>query len=131
MCTYFICLVGLLAALILAEPVSCQEIEGPGAPAQSLCPFVRSAADQRDREVEARARLQEAERLSAQESVVQTTIPLQAPSSVGSPALRADRILFESFLVNWLFLEDLAPEQRDLLQTFFSRCGVAADRLSL
>jgi hypothetical protein len=131
MCTYFVCLAGLLAALILVEPVSCEEIEKTGAPAQALCPFVRSAADQTDREEEARARLQEAEKLSTQESDVQSSIPLETPSPVGSPILRADRILFESFLVNWLFLEDLAPEQRELLQTFFSRCGVAADRLSL
>lgn len=131
MCTYFICLAGLLTALILAEPVSCEEVDKPAAPAQTLCPFIRSAADQPRLEAEASARLQEAERLSTQEPDVRPAIPLEAPSPAGSPALRADRILFESFLVNWLFFEDLAPEQRSIVQRFLVRCGTAADRLSL
>src|SRR2546430_12602761 len=38
-----------------------------------------------------------------------TTLFRSSPAE--SPALRRDRILFESFLVNWLFIEDLAPEQ--------------------
>jgi hypothetical protein len=131
MCTYFICLAGLLTALTLVEPVSCQEVEKPAAPAQTLCPFIRSAADQTRLEAEASARLQEAERLSTQEPDVRPAIPLEAPSPAGSPALRADRILFESFLVNWLFFEDLAPEQRSIVQKSLVRCGTAADRLSL
>lgn len=116
--TYLACLAGLLAALILAEPVSCEEVEKPGAPAESLCPFVRSAADRRQLEAEASVRLQSA-------------VPLEAPSSAGSPALPGDRILFESFLVNWLFFEDLAHEQQAMLEKFLARCGVAADRRSL
>lgn len=116
--TYLACLAGLLAALILSEPVSCEEVEKPGAPAESLCPFVRSAADRRQLEAEASVRLQSA-------------VPLEAPSSAGSPALPGDRILFESFLVNWLFFEDLAHEQQAMLEKFLARCGVAADRRSL
>ncbi|PYT74842.1 MAG: hypothetical protein DMG39_01455 [Acidobacteria bacterium] len=127
MCTYFICLAGLLATLILAEPVSCEEIEKPGAPAQLLCPYVRSAADQTQLEALAGARWPEAERVSEQESDVPARIPLAAPLFSGSPVLRADRLLFESSLVNWMFFEDLAPEQRAILQTFLGRCGVAAD----
>jgi hypothetical protein len=123
---------GLLTALILAEPVSCEEIDKTSEPAQSLCPLVRSAAGQTQLEAEASARLQEAEQLFRQESEVKSAIPFDAPPSpAGSPALRADRILFESFLINWLFFEDLAPEQRRILQTFFARCGVASDRLAL
>jgi len=131
MCTYLACLTGLLAALLLAEPVSCEEVEKPGAPAPSLCPLVRSAAEQTQLEAEASARLQEAERLSARELDVPSFILLQAPSPAESPALRRDRILFESFLVNWLFIEDLAPEQQAIMQKFLARCGVAADGLSL
>jgi len=127
MCTYFICLAGLLATLILAEPVSCEEIEKPGAPAQLLCPYVRSAADQTQLEALAGARWPEAERVSEQESDVPARIPLAAPLFSGSPVLRADRVLFESSLVNWMFFEDLVPEQRAILQTFLGRCGVAAD----
>ncbi|PYT70735.1 MAG: hypothetical protein DMG42_18575 [Acidobacteria bacterium] len=130
MCTYLACLTGLLAALLLAEPVSCEEVEKPGAPAPSLCPLVRSAAEQTQLEAEASARLQEAERLSARELDVPSFILLQAPSPAESPALRRDRILFESFLVNWLFIEDLAPEQQAIMQKFLARCGVAADGLS-
>jgi len=131
MCTYFVCLMGLLTALIFAEPVRAGEIEKPSAPAQSLCPFVRSAADQTQREAEASARLREAERISTQQSDVQHINPVEAPSPAGSPALRADRIFFESFLVNWPFFEDLAPEQQAILQAFFSRCGIASDRVTL
>lgn len=130
MCTYLACLAGLLAALILAEPVSCEEVQKPGAPAESLCPFVRSAADQRQLEAEARVRLREAER-SAGEFNLQSAVPSEAPASAGSPGLPADRILFESFLVNWLFFEDLAREQQTILEKFLARCGVAADRRSL
>ena len=115
--TYLACLAGLLAALILAEPVSCEEVEKPGAPAESLCPFVRSAADRRQLEAEAGVRLHSA-------------VPLEARSSAGSPALPGDRILFESFLVNWLFFEDLAREQQAILEKFLARCGLA-DRRSL
>lgn len=131
MCTYFVCLMGLFTALILAEPVSCEEVETPGVPAQSLCPLVRSAAGQTQLETEASARLLEAERLSAQQPDIQTAIPVEAPPPAATLALRTDRILFESFLVNWLFFEDLAPEQRALMQKFIARCGVVADRLPL
>ena len=131
MCTYLACMTGLLAALLLAERVSCEEVERPGAPAESLCPFVRSAADQRQLEADPSARLQEAKRLSAQEFEEPSRIPWAAPARAGSPALPADRIVFESFLVNWLFFEDLAPEQQVILEKFLARCGVAADRLSL
>lgn len=58
-------------------------------------------------------------------------IPFEAPSSSGGRALHRDGILFESFLVNWLFFEDLAPEQQAILEKFLARCGVAADRRSL
>jgi hypothetical protein len=124
MCTYLACLAGLLAALILGEPVSCEEVEKPGAPAPSLCPYLRSAADQRQLEAEAGARLRDAER-SAREFNLQSAVRLEAPGSA------ADRILFESFLVNWLFFEDLAREQQAILEKFLARCGVAADRRSL
>ncbi len=131
MCTYLACWTGLLAALILAEPVSCEEVAKPGAPAPPLCAFLRSAAHQTQLEAEASARLQEAERLSARESEAPSRILLQAPSPAETPAVRRDRILFESFLVDWLFIEDLAREQQAMLQRFLVRCGVAADRLSL
>ena len=117
MCTSFICLMSLSTALILAKPVSCEEVEEPGVPA--LCPLVRSAADQTALEAQASVRLQEAEKLFPQEFDTQSAIPSEAPSSAGTPALRADRILFESFLVNWLFFEDLAPDQRTIMQKFF------------
>jgi len=131
MCTYSVCLTGLLTALILAEPVSCEEIDKTGAPAQLLCPFVRSAANHRQLEAEARVRLLEAERVFTKESGAQPGVRLEPPSPAENPVLRADRIVFESSLANWLFFEDLAPEQRNILQAFFTRCGVASDRLSL
>ena len=129
--TYLACWTGLLAALILAKPVSCEEVEKPAAPPPSLCVFVRSAADQTQLEVEAGARLRATEKFSGQEFDGQPRIPFEAPSHRESPARRPDRILFESFLVNWLFFEDLAREQQAIMQKFLVRCGVAADRLSL
>lgn len=131
MCTSFVCLTVVLAALIVAEPVSGEEMEEPSEPAQLLCPFVHSAAYQTELEAEASARLQETERLSAQEFDTRSVIPSEAPSSAASPTLRADRILFESFLVNWLFFEDLAFEQRAIMQKFLARCDVGSDRLPL
>lgn len=130
MCTYLACLAGLLTALILAEPVSCEEIEERSAFGQSLCPFVRSAANQTELEAEANARLQEAESLSKWEfdPLQSSSSSLEKPSPAGSPANRADRELFESFLVNWIFFEDLAPQQRAIIRAFLARCGVAADR---
>jgi len=115
MCTYLACLACLLVALILAEPVSCQEIAQPDAPGESLCPFVRAAADQRQLEAEASGRLREAERLS-RPGLELPRIPFEAPSSGGSLALPGDRILFE---------------QQAILERFLARCGVAADRRSL
>jgi len=127
MCTYLACVAGLLAALILAEPVCAEEIE-PSVPAQSLCPFIRFAANQTEREVEARIRMQEAETFPAQET---GSWPSRPASPFGSTNLPSDRQLFEWVLVNWTFFEDLAPEQRAIIQRFFARCDVAADRPAL
>lgn len=129
MCSSLVCLTGLLAALVLAEPVSCEEVEERGVPSQSLCPLVRSAANRTELEAEASVRLREAQRISTQGPDVQSSV--EAPSSAGSSALRRDRILFESFLVNWLFFEDLAPEQRAIMLKFLTHCDIASDRLPL
>jgi hypothetical protein len=131
MCTYFVCLAGLLAALILAEPVSCEEIEEQSALGKSLCPFVRSAANQTELEAEANARLRESENLTEQEFDPPPSFPLKKLSGSGSSSILADRRLFELSLVNWLFFEDLAPQQRAIMRTFLARCGVAADRQPL
>ncbi len=133
MCSYLICLAGLLVALIIAEPVSGKEIEKRSMPSQSLCPFVRSAANHTQLEAEADARLQEAEGFAVQGIESQPVLPAPAPEKepFAGPYRRAERKLFESFLVNWLFFEDLAPEQQTILQSFLTRCGVAADRRSL
>jgi hypothetical protein len=131
MCTYFVCLAGLLASLILVEPVSCEEIEKQSALGQSLCPFVRSAANQAEREEEANARQQEVEAFSPQKSDSLPAFAGENPSIAESPAFPEDRKLFESALVNWLFFEDLAPQQRAILRRFLVHCGVAADRQPL
>ena len=131
MCTYFICLTGLLLTLVLAEPVSALDIETRGVPGESLCPFIQSAAQETWLEDEARIRIQEAERFS---SLAFESLPRQLAEDLafrGGPAFGSDRQLFESFLANWQFFEDLAPEQRAILQAFLGHCGVAADRLSL
>ena len=131
MCTYLICLTGLLLALVLGESVSALEIENPDVPSESLCPFVRSAAQETRLEDQARVRIQEAERFTA--LPIESRPPQRAEELPlrGGAAFGSERRLFESFLANWQFFEDLAPEQRAILQAFLGHCGVAADRPSL
>src|SRR5262249_45081349 len=131
MCTNLVCLTGLLIALILVEPASCEEVEKRSEFGQSLCEFARSAASQTQFEVEVNARLREAEIFASREFEVPTLIPIENNASANSPNLNSDRKLFESSLISWPFYEDLSARQRMILSDFLARCGVAADRLSL
>lgn len=131
MCTYLFCLASLLAALIVVEPALGEELEIPSQPVQSLCPFVRYAANQTQLEADADARLLEAESMVDRRFGRLPSLPSEKPPLPDDLKLQPDRKLFESFLVNWLFFEDLASEQQAILQTLFTHCGVATDRPSL
>src|SRR5437879_3314505 len=104
MCTYLACLTGLLAALLLAEPVSCEEVEKPGAAPPYLCPFGCSPPEQKQIAKEGRARLQGKGKVSGREIDVPSFILLPKPLSREKSRSSPRPHFVESFLVNWLFI---------------------------
>lgn len=123
MCTYSICFVALLAAVVPVEPVEGKTNEERSSLEAPLCPFVRSAASQSQLEAEAVARLQEGEILAATVPDLGTPIRVDESSLSNRSISRADRELFESSLVDWPFFEDLAREQQAIIWDLLSRCG--------
>jgi hypothetical protein len=122
MFAFALCLFALLATASLAQPAERDSSTQPRATEQPLCGLVRSAASALQLE-EASALLQEVE--TAGEASVEDQLGIRSEEL--SPAersrLRANRQLFESSLVNWLFFEDLAPKQRTMLRGVLARCG--------
>ncbi len=123
MCSYAICLVALLAAVVLVQPLESETNEERRTLEEPLCHFVRSAVSQTELEAEASARLQEGEILAATDPGLRFPLPLDKSSLANRPNFRADRELFESSLVNWLFFEDLAREQQTIMWGLLTRCG--------
>ena len=131
MCSYTVCFVVLLAAVVLAQPAAGEVTEVTPILDAPLCRLTRSVARQAEREAESVAPLRNEEVLTATNSDSAFAFPPEDPSLTGASNSPADRKLFESFLVDWLFFEDLAPEQRSLILRLLTRCGVASGRPSL
>jgi hypothetical protein len=131
MCSYTFCLVLLLAVVVLAEPVAGEVTEQTLTLDAPLCRLTRSAARQAEREAENIAPRRNEEVPTATDSDARFA-PLPEDSSLtGASNSPADRKLFESLLIDWLFFEDLAPEQRALILRLLARCGVVSGRPSL
>jgi hypothetical protein len=126
MCTYLVCVAGLLTALVLAEPGCAEEIE-PSAPVQSLCPFVRSAANQTQLEAGINDRIHEEKMFPERESNIQSAVPFQRLLSAGSPATTGKRKLIASILLDKVSFKDLAPQQRALISRLPARCGITTN----
>ena len=118
-----VCLVALLATGFLAQPVRGESVEGRRATGEALCGFVRSAATQARLEPEASDRLPTEEILGETNSDQRFPFHPEKLSFAEGSGTRADRELFESSLSNWLFFEDLAPEQRAMIRGVLARCG--------
>jgi hypothetical protein len=124
MFAFVILLFALLATASLAQPAERKSSPEPPAIEQPLCGLVRSAASAPQLEQEGDANPQEEETAGQVNLDQQRPIPLSNLSPSESLKLRADRELFESFLVNWRFFEDLAPRQRAIVRGVLARCGV-------
>jgi len=111
-----------LATASLAQPAERDSSTEPRAAEQPLCGLIRSAASALQLE-EASALLQEEETAGEASPEDQLGIPSEELSPAERSRLRANRQLFESSLVNWLFFEDLAPKQRTMLRGVLARCG--------
>jgi hypothetical protein len=122
MFSFALCLFVLLATASLAQPAERATNEESRAVGDPLCALVRSAASGPQLE-EASARPQEEEILGEANFDQRPPIRLENLSLAERLKLRADRELFESSLVNWLFFEDLAPRQRAIVRGVLARCG--------
>lgn len=131
MCSYTLCLVVLFAAVVLAEPAAGEMTEEPRTLEAPLCHFTRSVARQTEREAEIVAPLPVEEIFAVTDFDPRIAPALVDPTLPGDSNSPVDRKLFESFLVDWLFFEDLAPGQRSLISRLLTRCGVASGRPSL
>lgn len=131
MCSYTLCFVLLLAAVVLAEPAAGEVTEEPRSLEAPFCQFTRSVARQAEREAETVAPLPVEEILAATDFYSRIAPPPENPSFPGTSNSPVGRKLFESSLVDWLFFEDLAPEQRSLILRLLTRCGVASGLSSL
>ena len=120
-----------LAVAVLAEPAVGEITDGTLTLDAPLCHLTRSAARQAEREAENAAPLGKEEVLAAPDSDLAIAPPRENPSLAAASNSSADRKLFESFLVDWLFFEDLAPEQRALILRLLARCGIASGHSSL
>jgi hypothetical protein len=131
MCSHANCLVALLAAVVLAQPVESETIEQRHNLEEPFCRFVRSAASQIQLEADAIARSQEGEILAATYPDLRTSLRLDKSSLANRQNIRADRELFESSLVDWFFFEDLAREQQAIIWDLLTRCGCKRDSVSI
>lgn len=113
MFSYVFCVVALIVALVLVQPIEGETNEGLHTLQEPLCRFVRSAVSQTQFEEEAEARLQEGEFIPVTDSDRRSPLHLEN---------RTDRELFESSLTNWLFFEDLARKQQSMIEEILVRC---------
>lgn len=131
MFSYAICVVALIAAVVFVQPIAAETNEGRRTVEEPLCPFVRSAVSQTQLEEQASVRLREGDPLPATDSDLRPPLRSEKSSLAGSSNFRADRVLFESSLADWVFFEDLAREQQAIIRGLLSRCVVTGDRSSL
>src|SRR5713101_4907202 len=106
MCSYAISFAALLGAVVLVQPVESETYEQRRTLEEPLCRFVRSAASHSQLEAEVIARLREAEVLALTDPDLRSPLRLDKSSFGNRSYFRADRELFESSLVDWLFFED-------------------------
>lgn len=127
MFAFVLCLFALLATASLAQAAERESGAEPPAVGQPLCGLVQSAASAPQLEEEESARPQEEE--IPGEAYSEQQVPILPDNSSQSERLRlrADRQIFESFLVNWQFFEDLAPRQRSIIRGVLTRCGATAN----
>lgn len=126
MFAFVLCLFALLATASFAQSAERESSAEVPVVERPLCGFVRSAASVAQLEDEASALLQK-EEIPAEASPEDSyTIGSEKLSPVERARLRANRRLFESSLVNWLFFEDLALKQRTLIHGVLARCGATA-----
>ncbi|HXX99510.1 MAG TPA: hypothetical protein VEI54_01240 [Candidatus Limnocylindrales bacterium] len=129
--THFVCLVVLLGTIHIAQPAKVQAEEESSFTEQPLCRLTRSAANQPGLEGHAFAYPQDTELLTVRAFDAQPALLPGESSFAGNSDLLADRKLFERFLVDWLFFEDLAPEQRALIGRLLARCQGLQDSAAL
>jgi len=122
MFVFVLCLFAFLATASLAQPAERDLSTEPRAAGQPLCGLVRSAASAQ-LDDEASAPLPEQEIPGEASPEQQFPIPSHELSPAERSRLRANLQLFESFLVNWRFFEDLAPKQRTIIHGVLARCG--------
>lgn len=122
MFSYVFCVVALIVALVLVQPIEGETNEELHMIQEPLCRFVRSAVSQTQFEEEAEARLQEGEFIPVTDSDRRSPLHLEN---------RTDRELFESSLTNWLFFEDLARKQQSMIEEILVRCEAKRSGLSV
>lgn len=126
-----ICSIAFLATLVQIQPLCAELNEARPGYETTLCPFVRIAATKTELEAEAAMRMREAEMLFATDTGLFSSATW-TEGFVEDPAkFPADRKLFESSLVDWLFFEDLAAPQRALLAGLVARCGPRESRTAV
>jgi hypothetical protein len=126
MFAFALCLFALLATASLAQPAERDSSAEPRAAGQPLCGLVQSAASAPQLEDEESARPQEEE--IPGEANSEQRLPVLPDNSSPSERLRLrDRQIFESFLVNWQFFDDLAPRQRSIIRGVLTRCGATGN----
>jgi hypothetical protein len=125
MFVFALCLFAFLATTSLAQPAERESSTELRAAGQPLCGLVRSAASALQLEEEAGAFLQHQEIPGEASPEDQFAIRSEGLSPAERSRLRADRQLFESSLINWLFFEDLAPKQRTMIRGVLARCGAS------
>jgi hypothetical protein len=132
MCVYLSCLAALLTLLSMVSSSHAETIDEPGHVEGPLCRFVRTAASEAQLEETVRARLQEGEVFSTLDLNPRSPLLLEKSSLSNNSSIRADRELFESSLIDWLYFEDLAPQQQVVvIRGLLSRCGSRRDEPSV
>lgn len=129
MFAFVLCLFTLLATASLAQPTERERDEAPRAVEELFCRNVRSVAGASQRK-DASPRPPE----EASPDVNSDPLFIARGGTVSladRPRPVADRKLFESFLVNWLFFEDLAIKQQAIVHGVLTRCEATGARPSV
>lgn len=121
--------------VLLATATLAQTAEGRASDqslvAAPICEMVRFSANDSQREESAGAYPQEDEISGERTSEQDLRVLPENLSEVSRSGSLPGRRLFESYLVNWRFFEDLAPQQRDMIHRVVRRCGVTTPQRSL
>lgn len=120
----------LLATATFTQAAGGRTNEAPFV-ARPICEFVRLSASDSERQERSRAYSEDDD--SSPERTSEQDLPIVPAnlSAADRSRLLSGRRLFESYLVDWRFFEDLAPQQRDMIHRAVSRCGVKTPQRSL